>query len=197
MSGVHEHRITVNTAPAEANRRRLLDFYDFATNAEGRKIKLGGGNFATVWKGISKATAEEVAIKIVVKHDASGALSAEANPLHAEILMMLNHKNIIQLKDYFDEEKALCLVLELATGGDIVEKVNSVGTFTEAAAVQYCRQILTALAHCHKRGMVHCDLKCENILFASKDPASELKIADFGLAQVGASNRVLSFWLDE
>ncbi len=147
-------------------------------------MKLGGGNFATVWKGISKSTAEEVAVKIVVKHDANGALSAEANPLHAEILMMLNHKNIIQLKDYFDEEKALCLVLELATGGDIVEKVSSEGTFSEAAAVQYCRQILSALAHCHKRGMVHCDLKCENILFASKDPASELKIADFGLAQV-------------
>lgn len=39
---------------------------------------------------------------------------------------MVDHKNIIQLKDYFDEEKALCLVLELATGGDIVEKVSSV-----------------------------------------------------------------------
>ncbi len=49
---------------------------------------------------------------------------AEANPLHAEILKMVDHKNIIQLKDYFDEEKALCLVLELATGGDIVEKVS-------------------------------------------------------------------------
>ena len=176
MSGVHEHRITVHHAPADTNRRRLLDFYDFATNSEGRKVKLGGGNFATVWKGVSKSTGEEVAIKIVVKQDANGVLSAEANPLHAEILMMLNHKNIIQLKDYFDEEKALCLVLELAT-------------FSEAAAVQYCRQILSGLAHCHKRGMVHCDLKCENILFASKDPSSELKIADFGLAQVALPAR--------
>ena len=189
MSGVHEHRITVHHAPADTNRRRLLDFYDFATNSEGRKVKLGGGNFATVWKGVSKSTGEEVAIKIVVKQDANGVLSAEANPLHAEILMMLNHKNIIQLKDYFDEEKALCLVLELATGGDIVEKVSNEGTFSEAAAVQYCRQILSGLAHCHKRGMVHCDLKCENILFASKDPSSELKIADFGLAQVALPAR--------
>jgi serine/threonine protein kinase len=131
------HSITIADVPPDANRRRLLDFYDFATNAEGRKIKLGGGNFATVWKGVSKSNGEEVAIKIVVKQDASGALSAEANPLHAEILMMLNHKNIIQLKDYFDEEKALCLVLELATGGDIVEKVSSEETFSGAAAVQF------------------------------------------------------------
>ena len=174
-------------------RRRLLDFYDFATNAEGRKIRLGGGNFATVWKGISKTTREEVAIKIIVKNDGTGAPSAEANPLHAEILKMVDHKNIIQLKDYFDEEKALCLVLELAAGGDIVEKVGSEGVFTEAAAVKYCRQILSALAHCHKRGMVHCDLKCENILFASKDPDSEIKIADFGLAQlVKGGNKLLS-----
>jgi hypothetical protein len=39
---------------------------------------------------------------------------------------MVDHKNIIQLKDYFDEDKALCLVLELATGGDIVEKVLNI-----------------------------------------------------------------------
>jgi hypothetical protein len=43
---------------------------------------------------------------------------------------MLDHKNIIQLKDYFDEDKALCLVLELAAGGDIVEKVVSEGVFS-------------------------------------------------------------------
>jgi hypothetical protein len=63
----------------------------------------------------------------------------------------------------------------------IVPEEPSEGLFSEAAAVQYCRQILSALAHCHKRGMVHCD-QCENILFASKVPASELKIADFGKA---------------
>ena len=119
---------------AQPERRRLLDFYEFATNEEGRKVRLGGGNFATVWKGISKKVGEEVAIKIVVKNDGTGAPSAEANPLHAEILKMVDHKNIIQLKDYFDEEKALCLILELANGGDIVEKVGSDGVFSEVIA---------------------------------------------------------------
>jgi len=66
-----------------------------------------------VWKGISRNTGEEVAFKIIVKNDVT---VAEANPMHAEILKMVDHKNIIQLKDYFDEEKALCLVLELAAG---------------------------------------------------------------------------------
>ena len=161
--------------------RRLLDHYDFCRTPDNKKVRLGGGNYATVWKGISRATGEEVAFKIIVKNDVT---VAEANPLHAEILKMVDHKNIIQLKDYFDEEKALCLVLELAAGGDIVERVHSAGVFTEAAAVRYSRQILTALAHCHKRGLVHCDIKCENILFASRAADSELKIADFGLAQL-------------
>ena len=66
-----------------------------------------------MWKGISRNTGEEVAFKIIVKNDVT---VAEANPMHAEILKMVDHKNIIQLKDYFDEEKALCLVLELAAG---------------------------------------------------------------------------------
>lgn len=162
-------------------RRRLLDHYDFYRTPDNKKVRLGGGNYATVWKGVSRTTGEEVAFKIIVKNDVT---IAEANPMHAEILKMVDHKNIIQLKDYFDEEKALCLVLELAAGGDIVERVHSAGVFTEAAAVRYSRQILTALAHCHKRGLVHCDIKCENILFASRSADSELKIADFGLAQL-------------
>ena len=137
-------------------RRRLLDYYDFYRTPDNKKVRLGGGNYATVWKGVSRATGEEVAFKIIVKNDMT---VAEANPMHAEILKMVDHKNIIQLKDYFDEEKALCLVLELAAGGDIVERVHSAGVFTEAAAVRYSRQILCALAHCHKRGLVHCDIK--------------------------------------
>ena len=170
-----------NVVAGSAPRRRLLDNYDFYRTADNQKVRLGGGNYATVWKGFSRSTAEEVALKIIVKNDVT---AAEANPMHAEILKMVDHKNIIQLKDYFDEEKALCLVLELAAGGDIVERVHSAGVFTEAAAVRYSRQILTALAHCHKRGLVHCDIKCENILFASRALDSELKIADFGLAQL-------------
>ena len=170
-------RPNAGTAPE----RRLLDYYDFYRTPDNKKVRLGGGNYATVWKGVSRTTGEEVAFKIIVKNDIT---VAEANPMHAEILKMVDHKHIIQLKDYFDEEKALCLVLELATGGDIVERVHSAGVFTEAAAVKYSRQILTALAHCHKRGLVHCDIKCENILFASRDADPELKIADFGLAQL-------------
>jgi len=173
---------TLPVAPSQqGGRRRLLDYYDFYRTPDNKKVRLGGGNYATVWKGVSRTTGEEVAFKIIVKNDVT---IAEANPMHAEILKMVDHKNIIQLKDYFDEEKALCLVLELAAGGDIVERVHSAGVFTEAAAVRYSRQILCALAHCHKRGLVHCDIKCENILFASRAADSELKIADFGLAQL-------------
>mmetsp|Transcript_7868 Transcript_7868/g.26317 ORF Transcript_7868/g.26317 Transcript_7868/m.26317 type:complete len:789 (+) Transcript_7868:287-2653(+) len=190
LPGFHSQPVAAMPNPSQsapqpnnggAMKRRLLDHYDFYRTPDGRKVKMGGGNYATVWRGFSKLTGEEVAFKIIVKNEVT---AAEANPMHAEILKMVDHKNIIQLKDYFDEDRALCLVLELAHGGDIVEKVHSDGVFTEAAAVRYCRQILSALAHCHKRGLVHCDIKCENILFASRDPDSELKLADFGLAQL-------------
>jgi hypothetical protein len=180
-----------NSRDDSSGTRRLLDHYDFYRTPDNMKVRLGGGNYATVWKGVSRSTGEEVAFKIIVKNDVT---VAEANPMHAELLKMVDHKNIIQLKDYFDEQKALCLVLELATGGDIVERVHSSGVFTEAAAVRYSRQILSgalalahshkrgllyiytststsikylcayvALAHCHKRGLVPCDIKCLNL----------------------------------
>lgn len=142
-----------NSRDDSSGTRRLLDHYDFYRTPDNMKVRLGGGNYATVWKGVSRSTGEEVAFKIIVKNDVT---VAEANPMHAELLKMVDHKNIIQLKDYFDEQKALCLVLELATGGDIVERVHSSGVFTEAAAVRYSRQILSgALAHFHKRGLLY------------------------------------------
>jgi len=156
------------------------------------QVRLGGGSYASVWKGINRATGEEVALKIIVKEDGSGSEPAEANLQHAQILMMVDHKHIIQLRDFFDEEKALCLVLELATGGNFVERIWSQGLFTEDRARRYCRQILTALAHCHRRGLVHCDIKSENILFTSQHADAELKIADFGLAQLVTSGDKLT-----
>jgi hypothetical protein len=85
-------------------RRRLLDYYDFYRTPDNKKVRLGGGNYATVWKGVSRTTGEEVAFKIIVKNDVT---VAEANPMHAEILKMVDHKHIIQLKDYFDEAETL------------------------------------------------------------------------------------------
>lgn len=89
---------------ASLPRRRLLDYYDFYRTPDNKKVRLGGGNYATVWKGVSRTTGEEVAFKIIVKNDVT---VAEANPMHAEILKMVDHKHIIQLKDYFDEAEIL------------------------------------------------------------------------------------------
>jgi len=103
----------------------------------------GGGNYATVWKGISRNTGEEVAFKIIVKNDVT---VAEANPMHAEILKMVDHKNIIQLKDYFDEEKALCLVLELAAG--VCVCVCGGGGGCECVFVCLCVRASSSLSVC-------------------------------------------------
>ena len=96
-----------------------------------------------MWKGISRNTGEEVAFKIIVKNDVT---VAEANPMHAEILKMVDHKNIIQLKDYFDEEKALCLVLELAAG--VCVCVCGGGGECECVFVCLCVRASSSLSVC-------------------------------------------------
>lgn len=104
--------------------------------------------------------------------------------LQAEILKLVDHPNIISLFDYFDSPTDLYLVMELARGGDIIDRLGKVRHYSEPIAAATARQILLALSHCHKRGIVHCDLKPDNILLATDDENSPVKIADFGFAQL-------------
>ena len=69
-------------------------------------------------------------------------------------------------------------------GSDLLSKLTSVKRFNEPKAAEILRQILSALEACHKKGIVHRDLKLENILFDSSSPKGAVKIIDFGQSKI-------------
>lgn len=96
---------------------------------------------------------------------------------------MLRHKNIVELYHAFVENKTLILIMEYAGGGTLLDYVENNSPLGESMARKIFTQIATAIHYCHLRGVVHRDLKLENVLFKD-DSLEQIKIIDFGIAGV-------------
>eukprot|EP01060_Flectonema_neradi_P012372 TRINITY_DN19202_c0_g1_i1.p1 TRINITY_DN19202_c0_g1~~TRINITY_DN19202_c0_g1_i1.p1 ORF type:complete len:466 (+),score=70.18 TRINITY_DN19202_c0_g1_i1:188-1399(+) len=101
--------------------------------------------------------------------------------LQREIAAMkqLNHPNVLRLVDVMETAKHFYLVIELATGGELLDQITDQKRFNEDTARSYFQQLILGVQYCHKRGIVHRDLKPQNLLLTNKN---KLKIADFGFS---------------
>lgn len=72
--------------------------------------------------------------------------------------------------------------MEYCSGKELLERIYKKKVFKEREAAGIIKKVISAVNHMHKKGIVHRDLKLENILFASNDPDAEIKIIDFGLS---------------
>lgn len=93
-----------------------------------------------------------------------------------DILRTLDHPNIVRLHEVFSYKKQIFLVLDLCSGGDLYHRCP----YSEREAARYTAQIVAAVCYMHNHGVVHRDLKWENIMF---DSPSTIKIIDFGLSK--------------
>jgi NAD(P)-dependent dehydrogenase (short-subunit alcohol dehydrogenase family) len=103
--------------------------------------------------------------------------------IHHEVDFMrrVHHENIVAFRDAIEDKDTLCLVSELCTGGELLDKLLTKGNYSEAVACSVMRQLVSAVMYLHSIGIVHRDIKPDNILMAS--PESDLiKISDFGLS---------------
>jgi Ca2+-binding EF-hand superfamily protein/tRNA A-37 threonylcarbamoyl transferase component Bud32 len=142
---------------------------------------LGEGAFAKVKLAVKKRTGEAFAVKLV---DKSTTL-CEVLQQEVEVLQRCGkHRHIVSLVDYFDAHDSWALVMELVTGGEVFDRICEEGVYSEARAAIVLRQLGLALQHIHSRGIVHCDLKPENLLLLSPESSSDVKLCDFGLARL-------------
>ncbi|OUM58924.1 hypothetical protein PIROE2DRAFT_64098 [Piromyces sp. E2] len=145
------------------------------------------GSFGTVCKAIRKCDNHEVAIKIVSKkklNSKPGSNLMKYLEREVNILKSIKHKNIIQLHDVYEDSTNVYLVLELAKGGELFNRIRMLKKLTENQTRIVMKQLFSALEYLHNRGIAHRDLKPENILMQSpNDNNFSIKLSDFGLSR--------------
>ncbi|XP_060794857.1 serine/threonine-protein kinase H1 homolog [Neoarius graeffei] len=143
------------------------------------KALIGRGSFSHVVRVEHRYTHQPFAIKLleVSKHKCRDTCRVELG-----ILQRVHHANIIRLVEVFESPHRVYLVLELATGGELLERVVSRGSFTERDATKALIMVSKGLSYIHALGVIHRDLKPENLLYYHPGQDSRLIITDFGLA---------------
>ncbi|XP_029417609.1 sperm motility kinase-like [Nannospalax galili] len=136
---------------------------------------LGQGSFAEVKLALHRHTAVPVAVKFLEK-DEDNAFEVMSE---VGIVKALDHPNIIKLFHVIKTRKQSYLVMEHADGGDLADYLEKVGRLQAEEARPIFTQMACAVEYCHENGIVHRDIKVENIPLDDKE---HFKQCDFGLA---------------
>lgn len=145
--------------------------------------ELGRGEFGITYLCTDVSTGEKFACKSISKKKLRTAVDIDDVRREVEIMKHLhNHQNIVSLKDTYEDEDAVHIVMELCEGGELFDRIVARGHYTERAAAAVMKTIVEVVQNCHKHGVMHRDLKPENFLFANKKENSPLKAIDFGLS---------------
>ena len=138
---------------------------------------LGRGGSGSVWLAHDERTGLEVALKIVPKE----GKRAERATREMEAASRLRHERCVRAYDFGTDPGHVYIAYEYVRGRTLREVLRS-GELGDAAAVEAAAQVLDGLAHAHRRGIVHRDVKPSNVL-VEDEVAIAIRVLDFGLAQ--------------
>lgn len=187
---------TLDQPLTRKNRRASLSEIGFGKLETYEKLeKLGEGTYATVFKGRSRLTEKYVALKEIRLELEEGAPCTAIREV--SLLRDLRHANIVTLHDIVYTERLLTLVFEYVDR-DLKQYLDDCHETISMHNVRlFLVQLLRGLNYCHRRRVLHRDLKPQNLLINEK---GELKLADFGLARAKSvptktySNEVVTLW---
>ena len=142
---------------------------------------LGEGAYGQVRLAKTNINNQEksVAVKVLSKKSYNNEKMMELLNREITTLFSLENENIVKVYEVLETEQNYFIVMELVKGGDLLEKVMSNGSLSEAESMKIFKEIVQAVAYCHSEKVAHRDLKLENVLLR-KD--GHIKISDFGFA---------------
>ncbi|CAL5433238.1 unnamed protein product [Camellia sinensis] len=145
--------------------------------------ELGRGQFGVTYLVTHRTTKEQFACKSIATRKLISKDDVEDVRREVQIMHHLTgNRNIVELKGAYEDRQSVNLIMELCAGGELFDRIITKGHYSERAAADLCRQIVTVVHNCHSMGVMHRDLKPENFLFLSTDEDSPLKATDFGLS---------------
>ena len=147
---------------------------------------LGSGGMADVFLAYEEDLERDVALKILKEQYADEEAFVERFRREAQSAASLNHPNIVRIYDWGGTEngEASYIAMEYAPGGTLEHRILEDGALPPQKAVEVASQIAEALGFAHERGVIHRDIKPQNILLSALGNA---KVTDFGLARAAYS----------
>lgn len=144
--------------------------------------EIDSGNYGSVKLCEDIKTREKFALKQLKKSELQQL--RVINQLFNEISLLrkLDHKNIIKLYKVYDDETSISLIMEYVPHGNMLKRILSQKKSKEIEIAKFTKKLLKVLKYIHSHGIIHRDLKLENILMTSKTGFCDFKLADFGLA---------------
>ena len=173
-----EYKKWIENLKIATNYTNLNDLYEITKN-------LGKGKYGLIKLGKNKKTNKEVAIKILCKtnmrNDQLSLIKTEI-----DILKICHHKNIIHLYDIFENENFFYIIMEYCSGGDLFSYLErNKFHIPERQSCKIIYKILNALSYLHSFGIIHRDIKSENILITyNNDEEFDIRINDFNLSRI-------------
>lgn len=167
---------------------RLMDDFQGRT-IKGYELKqlIGEGGFGAVYRAYQPLIGREVAIKIILPQLANRPEFIRRFETEAQLIARLEHPHIVPLYDYWREPNGAYLVMRWLRGGSLQQALKEAGRWSIEGTQKVVTQIGEALAVAHRQGIIHRDIKVENILL---DENGHTYLTDFGIAKdtVGNAN---------
>lgn len=157
------------------NKYSLLTLHGYRV---GRTI--GKGSYATVKEATSQKHRCKVAIKIITKKNTQKDYIEKFLPREIEVIKILKHPSIVLFNQCIETTNRVYLIMEYLNNGDLLEAIRNRKIIPENQAAVWFAQMMAGIEYCHNQGVVHRDLKCENLLL---DNHENLKLTDFGFAR--------------
>ncbi len=148
------------------------------------KKVIGIGGMAVVYKAHDMSAKCDVAIKILKEEYLSNEEFCRRFKNESQAIALLNHKNIVKIYDMNNSGNLQYIVMEYIDGITLKQYIEQQGALTSKEAVHFTTQILGALQHAHEKGIVHRDIKPQNIMLKQN---GEIKVMDFGIARFARS----------
>lgn len=148
---------------------------------------LGSGGMAVVYRGYDDELERPVAVKLLADNLAADERFRRRFLREARLAAGLGHPNIVQVYDAGEHERRPYIVMEHVEGETVAELLAREGRLAPAPAAELAAQVAAGLAHAHAHGLIHRDVKPQNLLV---ERTGNVKIADFGIARSSTDTRL-------